>query len=285
VAIIERFSSVHSWIRLVNNPDRITPVALNLGIKNSRGDVVIILGAHTEIDPGFLVNCVKALEANPEAACAGGIIESRYQDSSSEAIGLAMTSAFGVGNAHFRTGARDGFVDTVAYGAYRREIFDKVGYFDEVLVRNQDDEFNFRLTKAGLKIYLSRDIRSVYYVRTGFKKLFSQYYQYGFWKVLVNKKHHTITTFRQLVPFFFVLFLCLAPPASLFSIWILAGSLLVLAVYFLAGWYAASRLAKGAAKRFQVIRAFLTLHLSYGFGYLAGVIRFILLGRNPYKHK
>jgi len=282
VDLVNGYVSTHSWIHLLNNTDRITPVALNLGIKASLSNVVIILGAHAAIDKNFIVNCIKCLDSCPEAACVGGIIESRYDDFPSEVIGLAMSSPFGVGNAHFRTGLRDGFVDTVAFGAYRREIFDRVGYFDEVLVRCQDDEFNYRITNAGYKIFLDRNIRSVYYVRTGFKKLFSQYYQYGFWKVLVNRKHKTITTVRQLVPFFFVLFLTFGAIGSLFSPVVFWISSTILAFYFLAGWYFTGCIASGVIKRLQIMCAFLTLHLSYGTGYLTGIVRFFVFGNNPY---
>ncbi len=207
--IVSSLSNKHKNIQLIDNEKQTTPFALNLGLKASNCAIKIILGAHAEIDKDFIKNNVSVLNDYPEVGCAGGIIENVYENESAETIGLAMSSAFGVGNAHFRTGSKNGFVDTVAFGAYRKEVFEKIGYFDEDLIRNQDDEFNFRLLQNGFKIYLNSNIKSKYYVRASFSKLYKQYYQYGYWKVYVNKKHKAVTSIRQLVPLFFILFLFL----------------------------------------------------------------------------
>jgi GT2 family glycosyltransferase len=103
----------------------------------------MILGAHASLPNDYIEKCIQTFIENPEADCVGGIIINEYQDATSQAIGCAMSSSFGVGNAHFRTGNKNGFVDTVAFGMYRKEVFEKIGYFREELIRNQDDEFNF----------------------------------------------------------------------------------------------------------------------------------------------
>ncbi|MGV3636581.1 MAG: glycosyltransferase, partial [Flavobacteriales bacterium] len=151
---IERYTQRLPWVVRLDNTARTTPHALNLGLQHKAFDVGIILGAHAEVDPRFVTLNLAALRADRSAGCAGGIITSEYSDARSRSIGLAMAHPFGVGTAHFRTGLRSGHVDTVAFGAYRREVFERVGWFNEVLVRNQDDEFNFRVTKAGFKITL-----------------------------------------------------------------------------------------------------------------------------------
>jgi glycosyltransferase involved in cell wall biosynthesis len=213
--IVRKISEVDKRVNLLVNEQETTPFALNLGLKTSSADIKIILGAHSEVDENFISENVNAFEVDKNIGCTGGVLENIYETKTAKTIGLAMSSSFGVGNARFRTGAEDGFVDTVAFGAYRKEVFDKIGYFDESLTRNQDDEFNYRLIKNGFKIYLSNKIKCKYYVRGSYEKLFKQYYQYGYWKVFVGKKHNAVTSVRQLVPFLFVVFLILGGISSL----------------------------------------------------------------------
>ena len=281
--IVSSLSNKHKNIHLIDNEKQTTPFALNLGLKASNCAVKIILGAHAEIDKDFIKNNVSVLNDYPEVGCAGGIIENVYENESAETIGLAMSSAFGVGNAHFRTGSKNGFVDTVAFGAYRNEVFEKIGYFDEDLIRNQDDEFNFRVLQNGFKIYLNSNIKSMYYVRASFSKLYKQYYQYGYWKVYVNKKHKAVTSIRQLVPLFFVLFLFLGFTLSFFH-WIL-GTLFSLGIlaYIVLAIVFASQKSKSFEKMIGIAYTFFLLHFSYGLGYLVGIFDFIALNKGPRK--
>jgi GT2 family glycosyltransferase len=280
-AEVQAISSVHTWIKMVENRARTTPQAMNLGLKPDGYDVGIILGAHAEVDPAFLRANIEVLAAHPVAGCAGGIIENVYADAIGRSIGAAMGHPFGVGGAHFRTGRKEGEVDTVAFGAYRREVFAQVGYFDERLVRNQDDELNYRVTKAGWKILLSPRIKSRYVVRASFSKLAKQYGQYGYWKVYVNRLHRTVTTMRQLVPAAFVLFIAIgAIAAVLFPAlrWPYAiGLLLYAAVAIASAVHAADRRPDIP----RVLAAFMILHFAYGTGYLRGAWDFILFGRGP----
>ncbi len=280
-ALIERVAVEHPWIRLVDNPARTTPQAMNIGLRPKGYAVGIILGAHAEVDAAFLRENVALLAAHPEAGCVGGIIENVYTDEASRRIGLAMGHPFGVGNAHFRTGAREGEVDTVAFGAYRREVFEQVGFFDERLVRNQDDEFNYRLLRSGWRIRLSSRIRSRYYVRSGLKRLFGQYRQYGYWKVYVNRIHRSVTTWRQLVPAAFVIFLVLGGIAAVLApgcAWAFAAGS---ALYLLAALVSAIQASASMSDVPGIMAAFLVLHGSYGIGYLQGIVDFLLLRREP----
>ena len=281
--IVSSLSNKHKNIHLIDNEKQTTPFALNLGLKASNCAVKIILGAHAEIDKDFIKNNVSVLNDYPEVGCAGGIIENVYENESAETIGLAMSSGFGVGNAHFRTGSKNGFVDTVAFGAYRNEVFEKIGYFDEDLIRNQDDEFNFRVLQNGFKIYLNSNIKSMYYVRASFSKLYKQYYQYGYWKVYVNKKHKAVTSIRQLVPLFFVLFLFLGFTLS-FLHWVLGTlfSLGVLAYIGLAIVFASQK-STSFEQITGIAYTFFLLHFSYGLGYLVGIFDFIALAKGPRK--
>lgn len=282
VEIVKSFSAKHPEIQYVMNEKQTTPFALNLGIKASDADVKIILGAHSELYSDYVSNCIKAFEMGDNIGCTGGIIENVYENEAAEIIGKAMSSGFGVGNAHFRTGNKDGFVDTVAFGAYKKEVFEKIGFFDEELVRNQDDEFNYRLLKNGFKIYLFRAIRCKYYVRASFGKLFRQYFQYGYWKVYVGKKHKAVTTLRQMVPLFFVLYIFLGAVMSVFNKYLFFAYLGGLLFYLLASFYSAMKQSSGM-QIFQVMRAFFILHFSYGWGYLKGIAHFLLLGRSVTK--
>ncbi|MCC6252047.1 MAG: glycosyltransferase family 2 protein [Bacteroidia bacterium] len=285
IQIIESYSQKHAFIHLLINERQSTPFALNLGLKADNSDMKIILGAHAEIYPDYIENCIKAFEFEDNLGCVGGIIENVYENDVAEIIGKAMSSGFGVGNAHFRTGKTDGLVDTVAFGAYKKEVFDKIGYFDEELIRNQDDEFNFRLIKNGFKIYLYRDIRSKYYVRGSFSKLYKQYYQYGYWKVYVNKKHQTVTTIRQIIPFLYVCYLFGGIVLSLLSKKMLFLFMIVFLLYWVVAYISASKLSPSINIRLKVVKTFFILHYSYGLGYLIGIWDFFVLRKSIKKEE
>ncbi len=275
---------------LVDNQEKTTPQALNLGIRKSSGRIVSILGAHSVVQLDFISKNLKALSDFPEAACVGGIIINAYEDSISASIGKAMSSTFGVGNARFRTGGEKGYVDTVAFGAYRREVFDRIGLFDATLVRNQDDEFNFRLTEAGMKILYDPEIVSNYFVRASFTKLQKQYEQYGYWKVFVNKKFGKITSIRQLAPLGFVLLLFSVLPVLFLSLFVdnaIVTALFVMAllpiILYMAGmfWFGFKTKPSNLHEFIRVIYAFWSLHFYYGFGYLKGIIDLVILSKMP----
>ncbi len=279
--ILFRRAASNELLRVIDNPDRFTPIALNKGIEAAAGEVVIILGAHAELDTEFVRRSIEALEAHPDAGCVGGLIKNIHENKESALIGRAMASSFGVGNARFRTGGKAGYVDTVAFGAYRKEVFETIGLFDEALVRNQDDELNFRLTKAGYKIWFDPEIQSKYYVRGSFKKLYRQYFQYGYWKVYVNRKHRTVTTLRQIIPLLFVAWMSLALVITLLDTRFMPLLTLPLFLWFLAAFGAALMAATPSKDLPGVIRAFLTLHVAYGLGYAKGIFDFILRNRRP----
>jgi GT2 family glycosyltransferase len=270
---------------LVDTERRTTPYALNIGLEPLDYDIGVILGAHAVVDKDFVQHNVRVLLEHPEVGCAGGVIRNVHENEWSEIISLAMSSVFGVGNAHFRTGGKSGYVDTVAFGAYRKEVFERVGFFDEELARNQDDEFNYRVLQGGFKIFLDPEIQSDYYVRGSISKLYKQYDQYGYWKVFVNKKHGAVTTLRQLAPPLWVFFLLTGWTGMLIHSllgWMYA---VVVATYFALAFYTASRMRMKSVRRlWMLLRTFGVLHFSYGLGYLRGVIHFYVLGRKPSMH-
>ena len=278
-------------LRVIDNPKRITPVAMNLGIHAALSNVIVILGAHAEVAADFIRRNLDALKAHPESGCVGGVVEQVHGDERSRRIGLAMSSPFGVGDARFRTGGLAGHVDTVAFGAYRKSVFGEVGDLDEALVRNQDDELNYRLTESGWRIWFEPRIQSVYHARSSYGKLFRQYRQYGYWKVFVNRKHRTVTTWRQLAPAAFLLVLVSLTVGALVNFGLpqadrwtnLAAPALatVLGTWMLGAIGSVMLSGVGWRDVLGVMRAFLILHVAYGWGYWQGVLDFLILRRSP----
>ncbi|MES2629096.1 MAG: glycosyltransferase [Bacteroidota bacterium] len=276
--ILHRLSEEDSRVKHLVNTHKTTPFALNLGLQASQADYLMILGAHSEIDSNYLSECASILDRIRDVGCVGGMLRNICLDETSSMISAAMSSPFGVGSAHFRTGAATGYVDTVAFGMYRREVFERIGYFDTDLTRNQDDEFNYRLLKhSGYRIYLTNAVFITYFVRASFEKLWRQYFQYGYWKVLVNKKHGSITTLRQLAPALWVSGLVAGLVLSLLSPWLAAAYVLTVVTYFTGAVVFASRLTE--KNKPGIVRSFFILHHAYGLGYLKGILHFLLLNR------
>ena len=170
--IVLEFSKRHPWIRLIDNVRRITPAAMNIGIQSARPD--------------------------------------RHHTPKAHTIAFALSHPWGVGNAHYRIGTTEPkWVDTVPFGCYKREVFDRIGLFDEALVRNQDDELNHRLIKRGGRILLVPEIVAFYTAKESLGKLWLMYYQYGYYKPLAVRKIGAVMTARQLVPSVFVMSLVL----------------------------------------------------------------------------
>jgi glycosyltransferase involved in cell wall biosynthesis len=263
-------------IMLLDNPGQIVPTGLNVAIARSKGEVIIRVDGHCEIANDYVSRCVQSL-AETEADGVGGPIETLGDSEISQAIATAMSSPFGVGNSAFRTvNDREMVVDTVAFPAYTRRAVQLAGPFDEELVRNQDDEYNFRLRELGGRIMLSPKIKSRYYSRGTLRSLWKQYIQYGFWKVRVMQKHPRQMSLRQFIPPAFVSALLSSMLLASFST---AGRLLLLLVcgsYIGANLIASMLTVRKHNWRHVTLLpiVFATLHLSYGTGFLVGLIRF-----------
>src|SRR5690606_1087521 len=194
----------HPCLRLIDNPARIVPPALNIALRHARGDIIVRVDGHCEIATDYVRRCVDHL-LNDDIDGVGGPIETIGETQEAESIALAMSPWFGVGGSAFRT-VRDRamLVDTVVFPAYKRETVERVGAFDEEQVRNQDDEYNYRLREQGGKLLLAPDVTSKYYSRGSMRLLWRQYFQYGFWKYRVMQKHPRQMRPRQFVPPAFV---------------------------------------------------------------------------------
>jgi glycosyltransferase involved in cell wall biosynthesis len=286
--MLSRLAKIDQRLRIIENPGRVTACGMNAGIQAARGTYIAIMGAHNKYAPDYLKT---SLEISLETAadnvggsmtCIGRPVASRGSRLQN-AIAMAHHSPFSVGGACWHNPDYEGPADTVFGGFYRREVFDKIGLFDESLVRNQDDELNFRLTRSGGTIWHSPRIKSWYYPRASLGALFRQYLQYGYWKVRVMQKHRRPAAIRHLVPGLFVgsaialLLLGLVYPPA-FWLW-----LVVMGFYLLCDLVASAVTAArhGWAYLLVLVVVFPSYHFGYGAGFLCGVIDFVLLGRGP----
>jgi GT2 family glycosyltransferase len=271
----------HKNVFFVDNPKQLTPYAFNIGVRAAQGEFVQIVGSRNTMAQDYISKLVEVLKEKPEVVCAGGDFQHVFETEDGRWISCAMESWFGVGGSNYRVLQESGYVDTVGVPLIRNSVFSNVGYFDEDLTRNQDDDFSYRLTQKGYKIYYRHDAKVQYMVRGTLRKAFQQYFQYGYFKVFVNKKHKSLTTLRQLVPFFFVLFIGLGLILSgvwpVFS-WFYLG---VLVLYAILSFAAAGEFTSRWWGRWHIQKAIFTLHVGYGLGYLRGFVDFLVLNRRP----
>jgi len=191
-------------LRVIENPGRIVSTGLNAAIRAARGGIIVRMDAHTEYAQDYVLRCVEVLEGT-KADNVGGPWVAKGDGYMSRAVAAAFQSPFAVGGARGHDPNHEGGVDTVYLGCWRKETFERFGYFDEELVRNQDDEHNLRIIRGGGRIWQSPEIRSWYHPRGSLRALFKQYMQYGYWKVRVIQKHKLPASIRHLVPGAFVL--------------------------------------------------------------------------------
>lgn len=313
--IIERFKLKVSKeelqvIRIIDNPKKQRASGLNIGIKESRGDVIMRVDARTIIPPDYIERCVKTL-LKTGADNVGGVQKPIFQDLrfkflesntenqekehtnsvkvrnkilnmehrilTQQAIGTALSHPFGVGDAQFRLGRRSGFVDTVYLGCFRKEVFDKVGLFDEKApVLSEDSDMNYRIRKAGGKVFLNKDILAYYYPRDNLKDLWRLYFRYGGSRA-GNFLKHKMLSLRQFVPPTFLLSLFLLPILGLFNRFFFYLWLLILGIYitvdilvssFLTFKYGTLDLKKSKLYfLWQLFFAFPTMHFSWALGF------------------
>lgn len=279
--VVKALKSQYPTLTLVDNSIRLTPFAFNLGIKSMEADYYQVVGARHILSDNYLQTSLDILEKDKNIWCVGGRIVNSYINHTGEIIANAMSTAFGMGIGNFRTLEKSGFTDTVTSPMYPAWVFDKIGYFDEVLIRNQDDDFNFRVTKNGGKIFYEHGISLKYYVRGNFQNLSKQFFQYGYWKVYVNKKHHTVTTLRQLVPPLFVIYLALLAVTLVIGGWFFAVGSGLFIIYLLLNLFFSLQITISTNDVFKTMRAYTTMHIAYGAGYLKGIWHFIIQKRTP----
>jgi succinoglycan biosynthesis protein ExoA len=279
---LERFSAENPKVRLLNNPGRIVSTGLNAALREARGEVIVRMDAHTVYAPDYIKQCLAVLRETG-ADNVGGPMCTTAITYKERAIRAVFHSPFAVGGARSHNPDYEGYVDTVIYGCWRKSVFANVGNFDEDLVRNQDDEHNLRIARNGGKIYQSPRIRSQYHVRDSFRAVLRQYMQYGYWKVLVIRNHRLPASVRHLVPAAFVGTLSLLLLAGLFWRPALAAAIGLASLYlFLVLLASVLTAARAEWKLLPALPlAFCCFHLGYGYGFLRGIVDFILFQKAP----
>ena len=281
--IIKKYEEKFSYLHIIDNLEGIVSTGFNRALSISQGDIIIRVDGHSKIEYNFLENCLKVLK-DSEADCVGGPTRHIADGAIGKSIMIAQSSIFGLGGVSFRSSIKRGkYVDTLAFGAYKREVFSSIGGYDEELIRNQDDEFNFRLNQSGFKIWMDPTINSFYYNRNSFTKLFKQYFQYGFYKLRVMQKRSGFVSWRHFIPGVFTLSLLVSSVLFLnsWNIWFL---------HFIWGSYLIANISSSlyelrktiiSKKKVWFISFFLLpisffiLHISYGLGFLTGIIYYI----------
>ena len=274
--IVQEYQAQNPNIILLDNPFFIAPIGLNIALQQVKGEIIIRVDGHCVIAPDYISKCVEHIQKYSVDGV-GGPMQSIGESPMASVIALGMSSLFGVGNSFFRTTqGKTMLVDSVPFPAYTRQIIEKVGLYDEELVRNQDDEYNYRIREAGGKVLLASDVKSKYFSRGSLKKLWKQYFQYGYWKVRVLQKHPRQMSLRQFVPPTFVASLILTFVLALFIpvFWIIFTG--IAGVYLLANLLASILTAakKGWRHLLLLPLVFAILHISYGLGFLVGLVKF-----------
>lgn len=275
--IVSEYTIRYPWIRLIDNPKRIVPPALNSAIAASHGDIIMRLDAHASYEPNYFSAITSAL-SKYEADNAGSVCKTDVLNKTPKALAIreVLSHPLGVGNSAFRTGIdKTKEVDTVPFGCWRRSVFSRFGNYDERLVRNQDIELNKRIKAGGGKIVIIPDTHCIYYARETFAKLAKNNYGNGKWNILTVYYTHQLKSLslRHFVPLIFVLSLLLPGIAGFFwhSLWWLA--LASLLAYTIVVSIISAKIAATKHLNFlYLVATFFVLHLSYGWGSLVGLL-------------
>ena len=267
VEAVLALQATHPRLTLIQNPDRFVSHGFNRAFKASQAPYVSLVGAHAVYPPQYFSTCIEAI-ASGACDAAGGFLVQRGKTRMGQAIAKVMSSKLGVGDTAFRTSPKRMYVDSVAFAVYARRVFEQVGLLDEELVRNQDDEFHYRLNQAGLRILMLPELEVVYYVRNSLGALFQQYYQYGYYKPLVLKKVRSGLRLRHLVPAAFTLYLLALPLAIWQPLW-----LVPLLLYGALCSWASLRAEAPWPVRLRMPWVFPVLHTAYGSGFLRGLFK------------
>lgn len=275
--LIQKYAKKYpDLIYLLNNPNRTVPYAMNIGIKAAKGNYIIRLDAHADYAKDYISKCVYYLDTT-DADNVGGAIETKSKGFVGNTIAKMLSSRFGVGNSEFRTQG-NGYVDTVPFGAFRREVFEKYGMYDERLTRNQDNEMNFRIRKNGGKIYLAEDIHLSYYCRDTLKGITNMAKKNGTWNIITMRLCPGSMGIRHFIPFVFLCSIIILPFLSLLYrpfIFLFCCEMLI---YILFDSYFSLKKADSITQFLLLLFIFPAFHLSYGFGSLQGLYK-ILVGQ------
>lgn len=268
--VAQGIASSNSSVNVVSNEAGITPAGLNLAIQEGEAPVIVRVDGHSKLNEGYIQTAVELLEDNADFVNVGGIQRAVGETVFESAVAAAMTSRVGVGNAVFHYGGSATETDTVYLGVFRRQAIEKVGLFDESLIRNQDYELNWRLREAGGVIYFDPRLSVEYRPRSSVRTLAKQYFQYGQWKRVVIKRHPGSLRARQLAAPLLVLGLAFAVVLAPWKpVMLLLPGAYALSLLF-ASLYAAVRKKICARPAMLLTAVFATMHISWGVGFFRG---------------
>lgn len=271
--LIEKYIKEYpQMIKLLSNPNKTVPYAMNIGIREAKGQFIIRLDAHADYSTDYISKCVYYLETT-DADNVGGVAETKSKGFVGNAIAKMLSSRFGVGNSEFRTNGESGYVDTVPFGAFRREVFDKWGGYDERLTRNQDNEMNYRIRKNGGKIFLSSDIKLSYYCRDSIKGISDMAMKNGMWNVITMKLCPGSMGLRHFIPLMFLISLICLPIVSAFWHPIALLFIAELVLYLILDCAFSAKKASGIKEFLLLIILFPIFHITYGAGSLKGLLK------------
>lgn len=261
-------------IKVLSNPNKIVPYAMNIGISESVGKYIVRLDAHADYATDYISKCVYYLET-VDADNVGGVAETKSNGFVGNAIAKMLSSKFGVGNSQFRTNGQSGYVDTVPFGAFKRDVFSKYGGYDERLVRNQDNEMNYRIRKNGGKIYLANNIRLSYYCRDSIQGISNMARKNGMWNVITMKLCPGSMGLRHFIPLLFVVSVIgLAFLGFLHWVfWAMLG--IELFLYFSLDILFSARSCASVKEFLLLCVLFPIFHVEYGFGSLTGLFKLL----------
>jgi succinoglycan biosynthesis protein ExoA len=275
--VINTFQQSHTSlkIRIIDNINRVIPSGLNRAIETAQGNFIIRMDAHSIPNQDYIKKCIEGLE-NGLGDNIGGIWKIRPGANTwiAKSIAVAASHPLGVGDALYRIGGTAQEVDTVPFGAFHRELIDKIGMFDETLLTNEDYEFNTRVRQAGGKVWMDPSIQSVYFARSGLRELGQQYWRYGYWKAQMLRRYPKTLRWRQVLPPLFVLGLISLGLLSI--IWYLARWMLgiIVLLYTLVIVTVGIQMSikyKDFSMPLGIPLAIATIHLSYGTALLWGL--------------
>lgn len=272
--IMEEIGKGNPLVRCLDNPAGIVPTGMNIGIRAARGEVIIRADGHNVYRQDYAVNCVKWLEQTGADNVGGPLITVAADESfSARLVAAVLSSPFGVGNAKFRTSHEEGFVDTVPFGAFRRKIFDRVGMYNEKLVRNQDVDLNARIRKAGGKIYLTPALTTSYHPVKNFQGLLKYVFKTNLWHFFSLRENRGSLGARHLAPAVFLILLLLLLPASFASVSARAFLIAMMSAYLVTGFYFSLRSKIKGYWDVALVQPFATFcfHIAYGVGTLFGL--------------
>jgi len=271
--ILEEYQRINpGLIRVLHNPNKTVPYAMNLAIKQASGIYIIRLDAHAEYATNYFSKCVELLERTG-ADNVGGVMETKSRTPIGATIAKMLSSRFGVGDSQFRTNGKNGYVDTVPFGAFRREVFEKYGLYDERLTRNQDSELNYRIIHGGGKIFLSNEIKLAYYCRDSVSGIVKMAMTNGKWNIITSKLCPGSMRLRHFIPCIFVLSLIGMPLISLLipaMWWLFCAEILA---YVVLNVLFSARVAESTCEFFTLLYLFPLFHVSYGWGSIQGIFK------------